>query len=931
MARVGISRTPMKMGTGALNFMAGVAQVQQMTQAQEAHEQNLQKNDQAMRLADAHEERLQRQDARQEQEASRNQIAFDSQLTLGRQRARTWNGRDKPAWASSGLNQRYSDLNDLSKRIKQGRQRGDDMSADVLAFSQLANEYDTLYKQESTQRNLTNNISELEGLYEMTGLQPDPEVAGFIESVQSNVGGVGYTSMEATPEQQRALATELGRARSFAQEYEVRQGIKSDIDSMREMLNMMRAGRLPEGFTIDQSVVEEIAKLRVGGESDEDDMSATTLSELVTLLDPSAKAALNPWDPEQDVSKLQDQVRQATGLFEILATKEGKNQHDLLLNVRSRMEKERRQFSQRNQVAQMVQTMRQQQPDGPMSPIERWASRHMENAGSGRFDLTYDDDPEYVRMWKAISEKAELLGGDTQMAIVAMNQAWREAAPVREKWRGIQKRPTMSNPGKDYDAEYYGAYVDDILASQQQLEQNYTSKSKLVDNVVNLDIRKTEDTPHAVEGGVHTFEVPFADFVERSRNSADKTTYGLTDKDIRMISDRLPEGSAGHYGAGDDVQALSIALKQAGVPRALYYGFQPETPEQGFDIGAFLAQSAVVPIEALRTGSHDAAAEMIFPRTVKWSPTRTTFAEFAQSNPKLAAKVLFALENPDPAWVEAERNIGGLVDEGWAAKTAKGAVKPGSISAQKEAAVQLQRTKGIVDAAIGLGDVVRKRNMDAMRPALDEVADTLPAERREALVDGPMGQAQLESQMEQNMSGGRGREDMMFPEAPERTDMLQDVPQDPQSETLGIDPTGRSQKVPKRGAIPDDPMLTAASGPLQGELPDDPALPPMPRRSEAFELADLGGDYPVERADPQSVYESSSRTKVRRVSEDPIYATADKHAKTKRLPEVEQMLERLMERRRKSGDGKLTRKDAAMLAALIERRNKLLGAKQRRR
>lgn len=948
------------MGTAGLNYMQGMAAVQAMQQSQEAHEQNLQKNEQAMRLADAQEERLQRQDARAEREAYQNQVAFDAKVSMGQQRVTSWNGRDKPAWASSGLGRKYDDLNTLNQRIRNGQKRGDDMTADIVAFTALSAEYDQMYQSEVGQRHISNNIGELEGIYEATGLQPDAAVAGLIENVRSQEAGLGYTQASLSQEERTALNTELSRARQYAEDFGVRRGLKMDLDAMREVLQSLRAGKVPQGFeNISDDTVKKIQQLRINGPYDDDDDSetqqqASTLANLVQLLDPSNKNGINVWDPDQDVSVLQDRLRTARGLFDIIGSSAATEAHDLQLNVQKRMEKEREVFAERNSVAELVRALRRENPDGPMSPVEQWAERHYQNVRDNGFSLDYDNDTEYLDMWAAVEMKARALGGDKRRAIVAMSEAWRNAEPAREKWRGMQRRSVTPDPGKDYDSEYYAAYVDDILASEQQLEQNYSSKNKLVDGVVNLDIRKTPDTPHASQGGTYSVEMDFEEFQRRAANaSPDKPYGGLSDSEIPMISDFQFTGRGGdHYGTKDQVQALSIALKQAGVSRSEYYGFAPGDVEQGFDVGEYFA----TPFRGMEGRNAREQFAAMFPQGLKWSPTRTTFREFAQANPKAAAKVLFALENPDPAWVQAEEDNRSM--KGWPAKTAKGAVKPGS----KSAAKRKQSALGAFDAALqgtpgpgaarGLDDARRRRDMEAMRPAFDDEADTLPADLREALVDSPTGQAQMEGRMLESLSGGRGREDMVFPELPPETTMLDDVPQGGQvgtqqsdyagrqpvgmDEAMGELPQSQSEQYADAMRIQEDRMR------FSGDLPEDPELTRQLRYDDDSDrsgpitlpydmrgLEDLEGDRGG-LADVQDTYSELSRTRVSDVKEDPIYKTAEKHAKTKRLDEVERLLAELQQRRGKSGDGKLTRKDAAMFAALIERRRKLRGTRRRR-
>ena len=195
----GLSRQPAKMDTGGLNFMQGMAAVQAMQQSQQAHEQALEQNEIKMSLAQAENERADRLVDIKEQEAYRNQVAFDVGVSQGNTRVATWNGKTRPSWASAQLGTEYDNLSSLHRRIADGRKSGRDVTADVLAFQQLASQYDARYQQEAGQRRLSNEVGELNRIYEATGLQPEAEIAGLLDAVQSNESGVGYTQTTQMP------------------------------------------------------------------------------------------------------------------------------------------------------------------------------------------------------------------------------------------------------------------------------------------------------------------------------------------------------------------------------------------------------------------------------------------------------------------------------------------------------------------------------------------------------------------------------------------------------------------------------------------------------------------------------------------------------------------------------------------------------------
>lgn len=750
------------------------------------------------------------------------------------------------------------------------------MSADVLAFTQLSGEYDQLYKQESTQRVLTNDITELEGIYANTNLDPDPEVAGFIESVQSNVGGTGYSTMQASPEQRRALSQELSRARNYLAEYDVRTQLKADIDSMREFLTALRAGRVPEGSTISPEVVKQLSELRLNESSEDGDTGSATLTELVGLLNPSSKTPLNPWDPDQDVSKLQDQVRQATGLFEILGTQNGLEQHDLALEVRKRMEKEKRLFTERNQVASMVQAMRREQPDGPMSPIERWASRHMENAGSGRFDLTYDDDAEYQKMWKAISDKAAALGGDTQMAIVAMNQAWRDAAPTRAAWDEMERSPSAIP--REYDDTYYQGYVDDVLASQAQFDEEYDSADPRVDNVVNLVPEKGE-----------------ADFFERGDSlrpvfvRPGEESLGITDTRIRMRSDG---GYAEKRRTGTKEfvaeTTLNIALKQAGISREEYFGY--EFKRMGSADDDWLVEKMLQGGQSREDGMRAVTQMRVY------EATRTTFAEFAEAKPALARKLLHALQNPDPAWREAweDRDTSELTGDG---------------------------TKGWGKRRLGKRPPVTERHRRNLPPPPDPNRQVggpaVPPSVVGSLADGPNAD-------------------------PEAFQALMDTFDEPEPQLA--DPNAISVEMSDadraRTALPaespEPPYAVANRGMDEAAMLENEGgliAPELRENVEQNAMRTLSPDNkddmrtPVGDASPMAsgaqIFADVARGETQNARGQAMLRVELQKARSMRMPDVERELMKLERRRERAANGKLTMKDAARYGALMSRYRQL--------
>jgi hypothetical protein len=853
------------MDTGATNFMAGMAQVQAMQQAQEAHEQQLQQNEVKMTLAQADNERADRAMKIKEQEAYQKSVAFDADVATGRARVSTWNGKDRPSWASAQLGAKYDSLSSLHSSIRSKQRKGVDASADILAFQAMMPEYDQQYQAEVGQRRLSNEIGALETIYERTGLEPDNEVMALIGEVQSNTAGLGYTSAQLSPDQRAKVSEELARARKFAEEFDVRLGLKTDLDSMREIVTSLRAGRAIPGMDIPQEVITELQKIRLqGGEYDDDEglgfQVSPTLYELVQLLDSTSNNAIDAWDPEQDIAGLQDKLQQAKGLLDIVGSAPALKYTDMQKQVSMKLEQERTNLLTRTSTAGRVRSGREairadliKAAGGNdsavtmrMSPYDRWQQLHDNRTSSTKFDLDYDNDDEYMTAWSAVTQRAELTGLPVEDAAVQLNAEWHAADQVRQRHAELDRKLRRGQKDRG-ESGYWQSLVDDVLASERQLEGKYSSSNAYFDRIVNNDghhdrvstayipaynkealqqeISDAEinvsflSNPFSVDTG----QIPVRDYTMDPAAAMKRVR-------IRMLHE------SGTWEMGEDYQAskaLGDALEAVGIDRAEYFGLTTGAMSDGFFHGTFL-DNPDIPLEFENKG----------------------FSDYARKYPKKAAELAHALQ------VGAEQYK-----------------KSKQTSKKTRPATKASAPAASAPAAIAPATQPRSTGPENAPVSMDRYLGEAPTSQQEEYA--------------KSMRGDVARRALS-------------------------------------GDIPSDAMLTSPSGRDQGDLPAEPR-DAMPRRVEAFELADLGGDYgPGQRVDASSIYADSSRTQVGRASEDPIYATAQRNANRYDKAKVETMIADLMDRRRKSGDGKLSRKDAAMLAALIERQRKLQGRQTRR-
>ena len=639
MARIGytggLSRQPVKMDTGAVNFMAGMAQVQAMQQAQEAHEQQLQQNEVKMTLAQADNERADRAMKIKEQEAYQKSVAFDTAVRQGDARVATWNGKDRPSWGSSQLGGQWDQLNTLNQRIREGRRSGRDVTADVLAFQNLTGEYDALYQSESGQRVLTNQVAQLETIYGKTGLTPDPEVEGLLSMVGGQVGGTGMTMANLDAADRSKVAKELARAAQFEEEFDVRLMLKSDIDSMREFLVALRGGQIPQGLQISEEVLTNMRKLRLSptqgqfGEDSNGYAASQTLTELADLLSRTSDSRLDAWDPDQDIGQLQDAIAKAKGLFHMLGSSDAVKLNDQNKTLIERMELERTQFAERNAVAEQIIEARRESPEGPLSPYEQWALRHKQNVRANKFSLTYDDDAEYLSMWTEIQQRAKAAGGDVVTALNQLNSDWRTAQTAREEFAAM-KKPTLGQrqKGSKESKQYFEAMVGDILAHEQQLGDDYvSSEHPNLDRVVNADFSNV-----AARVGREGFGLPREVYQERMS----KNQRVLRDSDVVVDGDQ-------------NTAILIAALKEANVPVADFFGLE--------DVGTVTADEAVGMSNALLGPAAGLGAVLQAGRyegNVRFAPTNRSFQDFARKDPKGAARLLTALARSTASRVEAK-------------------------------------------------------------------------------------------------------------------------------------------------------------------------------------------------------------------------------------------------------------------------------------
>jgi len=406
MARVGISRTPVKMDTGATNFMAGMAQVQAMQQAQEAHEQQLQQNEVKMTLAQADNERADRAMQIKEQEAYRNQTAFNMGVAGAKARVTSWNGKAIPAWASSGLQGQFRNLNSLQAEIKRKRASGQDATADILAFQALASEYDTGLQAEGRQQSITGLATSLDRMYQETGLQGGEAVQGIIGQVLGSPSDTGYTSTSLTDADVQTLRQEVGRVRAYENEMGTRRALATAMQSNQEIFRMLRAGQVPEGLVISETALNGIKNIVLGADytqttedtttvgSESRAIAEDTISELARLLDPTAEGGyIDAWDIENDVKDVADRLAHIQGLFKILESNDAIQAHDLEKQLVANQRREMELFLKRNATAESIlDTVQPGTALDDLTPRQRWALSHREKTRGSRFSLSYDDD-----------------------------------------------------------------------------------------------------------------------------------------------------------------------------------------------------------------------------------------------------------------------------------------------------------------------------------------------------------------------------------------------------------------------------------------------------------------------------------------------------------------------------------------------------------
>ena len=678
MARVGISRTPVKMDTGATNFMAGMAQVQAMQQAQEAHEQQLQQNEVKMTLAQADNARADRAMQIKEQEAYRNQPAFNMGVAGAKARVTSWNGKAIPAWASSGLQGQFRNLNSLQAEIKRKRASGQDATADILAFQALASEYDTGLQAEGRQQSITGLATSLDRMYQETGLQGGEAVQGIIGQVLGSPSDTGYTSTSLTDADVQTLRQEVGRVRAYENEMGTRRALATAMQSNQEIFRMLRAGQVPEGLVISETALNGIKNIVLGADyaqatedtttvgSESKAIAEDTISELARLLDPTAEGGyIDAWDIENDVKDVADRLAHIQGLFKILESNDAIQAHDLEKQLVANQRREMELFLKRNATAESIlDTVQPGTALDDLTPRQRWALSHREKTRGSRFSLSYDDDADYLTAWNSIEAEAGALGGSTADTAGQMERDYVEARAQRREAQQVMSNATEAQKAAG-DPDYWSAVVTDVLASERQLEEQYAGQHPALDRVVNADFfgKVTPVFDDAAFKGQEYEGTTVGEFIkgltlQLQAGEIDAEKYNKdAQAALKAVKIVMPHESGGWEMTSAEAAAsrdLADALKRAGISRADYFGL---------NVGGLV--DGINPLD-------DPDFEL--------SVEDTSFQQFARRNPKKAERLAQFLSYPDSRIEYEQRNL--PREEAYRRRTGKPAPPKGAPSGQ---------------------------------------------------------------------------------------------------------------------------------------------------------------------------------------------------------------------------------------------------------
>lgn len=651
----GLSRQPVKLDTASANFFAGMAGVQAMRQQQEKHEQELVQSEEKLQIARSADRRANRQLAIEEKQAYREETAFQAGAIQAGAKVTSWNGREMPRWGSRSLQGQWQTLDDMKRDIARRRNAGQDVTSQEIAFASLSTQYENLYASEKYKSDASSAATGVAGLYQELGLQPDDDIQQLLDGVMSappqggEPGAVGPTATQVPPDAIARLQAEKRRLMQYRAERQQREALALDLGSMQEIFGQLRAGRVPEGFTIDQSLANAISGMAIS-DYDEGDVligKNHALMELHRSLSGAFVGDIDPWAVDTDVSKLAERVRRLKGLFGMLQNSDTLEQYNLQKDVEVRMQNERKMFQEREKMSATLEDVYRTEgvPDELMSPYMMFARVH--RGQSLQSDgMQYDDSAEYGQLWKIVEGRLDAIGGPREEAIKILDQRWREGAQDREVLAQMPSFPLEKQRSGEHNFAYYDAVVKDIVGQTKQMNEKISSPV-ISDELLQVELTHPDDRSLAdMAAGVGAQAV---EGLVGMAASALQSLAGQTPTGLKHIGGRLYERYNSNLG-GDQDEKIRVALAEAGISEEEF--FDRQQGETGFSL---FGESGPADPNATGLGRViDRVSNIPIATEVEGRPM--TILEFINRNPNRGARLLHALQFP--------KSVGGQFNHG---------------------------------------------------------------------------------------------------------------------------------------------------------------------------------------------------------------------------------------------------------------------------
>lgn len=626
----GLSRQPVKLDTASANFFAGMAGVQAMRQQQEQHEQALVQNEEKLQLAKSADRRANRQLAIEEKQAYREEVAFQAGAVQAGAKVTSWNGREMPRWGSRSLQNQWQTLDDMKRDIARRRNAGQDVTSQEIAFASLSTQYENLYASEKYKSDASAAATGVAGLYQELNLQPEADIQQLLDSVMSappqggEPGAVGPTATQVPPDAIGQLQAEKRRLMQYRAERQQREALALDLGSMQEIFGQLRSGRVPDGFTIDQSLAKTISELAISDYDEGDILTGQNhaLMELHRALSGAFVGDIDPWAVDSDVNELAKRVRRLKGLFGMLQNTDSMDEYNLQKDVEVRMQNERKLFREREKMSATLEDMYRTEgiPEESMSPYMMFAKVHRGQSLQGD-GMQYDDSAEYGQLWSIVDARIKAIGGPPEEAIKILDQRWREGAQDRELLAQMPSYGFDAQRKGDNNADYYEAVAQDIVGQTKQMNEKINSPV-ISDDLLQLELTHPDDRSMVDQAmGVAAQAIEGAASMAASAMQA---LAGQTPTGLKHLGGQYYQRY--NSGDGDQDEKIRVALQEAGISEDVF--FSRREGEVGVDvIGTLLGPGGI------QTQTDVEGRPM-------------TILEFINRDPKKGARLLHALQYP---------------------------------------------------------------------------------------------------------------------------------------------------------------------------------------------------------------------------------------------------------------------------------------------